>query len=270
MKTTEEILTEMSATQAQFPVLDTLDSTSDTSFFLNLKKYWALLVQMLTSEFETFKTSVELLISTTSVGALSWYVDQVMAFQYGDAISILNGKVSYDAIDEQKKIVKQSTATEDTSSGRITIRAAKTGEGGYVALSTDELEALRGYVAKIKYAGVMVDVTSLEADLLKLVGVVKVDRQVFKPDGSLLTDPSKFPVRDAIIQYIANLPYTSLLSNTDLTDEIQKIKGVRDFTVTSSFTRRPISSDWISYNREVISTAGHMALHNDSLLSYQY
>jgi hypothetical protein len=269
MKTTDEILVEMDAAQANFPVLANLDSTSDTSFFVSLKRFFALLMQMLYAEWDRFKLEVETIISANTAGSLSWYVTQLKSFQYGDTVSIIGGRVGYEVQDETKRIVVQVTATEDVG-GRITFRAAKTGEDANQALTADELDALKTYVGKVKFAGVVCDTISMDADDLKLQGTVKVDRQIFKSDGSLLADPTKFPVRDAIVAYLKALPENSVLNNTSLTDQVQKVRGVRDFTISLSATRRPTLTDWTNYAQEVLSQAGHMKLHNDSNLSYQF
>jgi hypothetical protein len=270
MKTTDEILSEMAVVQAKFPVLDSLDSTSGVSFILNLKKFWALLVQMLFAEVEAAKLDIETIIQTASAGSLSWYVDQIKLYQHGDQVSILNGRVAYDVFDAQKQLIKQAACVEDLSTGRLSFKAAKLGEGGFVALDANELEAVKSYVGKIKFAGVVADVISIEADDLKLLATVKIDRQVLRADGALLTDATKFPVNEAIVAFIASLPYNSVLNNTELTDKIQSVKGVKDFSITGSFTRRPVSGTWVSYSREVVSQAGHMKLHNDSNINYTF
>lgn len=270
MRSLDEIMDAQEVVLQKHPTLIGLDSTSDVSFFAQMRKMWALLVQMVESDWGNLRTEIELKIATTSVGSLSWYVDQVKAFQFGDQVSIINGQVAYDVPDDQKRIVVQAAGTEDLSTGRLNLKAAKKGPNGLIPLNVEELEALKTYVGKVKYAGVVVDVISMDADDLKITATVKVDRQVISLTGSLLTDTSKLPVHDAISAYLTALPYDSVLSNTGLTDALQSIRGVKDFTITSSFTRRPISSTWVAYSREVISQAGHLRLHPDSTINFTY
>lgn len=268
MKTTEEILSEMDTVQAGFPELATLDSTSDVSFFGLLRKMWALLTQILLGQQDQFRDEITALIANTSVGSLGWYVAQAKAFQLGDTLSIVAGRTTYDVIDTQKMIVAQSAITEEL--GRLTLKASKAGVSGLQPLSDEELAALKAYMNQVKYAGVVCDVISIEADHLKLVATIKVDRQVLSASGALLSNPSVFPIKDAIAKHIAYLPDSSLLNITDLTDSVQKIKGVKDFTITGSFTRRPASAEWLSFSREVASRAGTMTLHADSILNYTF
>ncbi|TKT89466.1 hypothetical protein [Dyadobacter frigoris] len=265
MRTLDEIKADIDVTKVQFSQLDALDSTSDVSFWTTLRNMWAHLVLLVESSYDSFQAKVDLQIASTSIGSLPWYVDQVKSFQFGDPVSILNGRVTYDTIDESKRIVFQSAVTEDTVTGRLAIKAIKANS---VPLTTDELTALKEYVSKVKYAGVLADVSSLEADDLKLIVTVKVDKQVIGSNGLLLSDTTKAPVQDAIAVYLRSLPYTSVISNTALTDAVQAVKGVLDFTITGSFTKRPVSVTWVAYQRETVSLAGHALLHNDSLFTY--
>lgn len=269
MQTQEEILAEMDAAQADFPVLATLDSTSDVAFWSQMRKMFALLKQTIQATQDQFFAKVEELIKSASVGSIAWYVEQAKLFQLGDAPIIQNGRMAYDVVDEQKRIIVQAAISEDLNSGRLTLKVAKKTDG-LVPLALDELEAVKSYVGKVKYAGVVVDVISIEADQVKLIATVKVDRQVLTTTGTLLSDSSKYPIREAIAAYLAYLPFDAVLSVTGLTDAIQKVKGVKDFTVTSSFSRRPISDTWVAFSREITSPAGHMQLHADSIISYTY
>jgi len=260
----------MDTVKGGFPTLDTLDTVSSAGLYPQMKGYWTLLVQLLESSWDSIVAKVESRITETKIGGLSWYVSQARAFQYGDAVSIVNGQVTYAVLDAEKLIVKQAAITEDIATGRLMLRVAKMTEGTIVPLSEGELKAFKAYAGKFKYAGVVLDVTSLEADQVKLVASVKVDRQILSDTGSLLTDNTKYPIKDGINAYLKSLPYDSIISNTGLTDAIQQIKGVKDFTINQSYTRRPVSVEWVSYAREVASTAGHGVLHNDSTFSYSY
>ena len=269
MRSIDEIRTEQDSVLQKHPSLASLDSTSDVSLFSQIRNMWALLVQLLESSWEKTRAEIEASIAATRVGDLPWYVQQAKAFQFGDSVSIIAGKIAYDVIDSQKQIVVQAAATEDAT-GRLSIKVAKKGNDGLIPLIPIELDAFRAYVNKYKYAGTITDIVSIEADEVKLIATIKIDRQVISTSGALVSDPTKLPVHSAITSYLEKLPYTSLLSNTALTDALQSIPGVRDFTITSSFSRRPIQgSVWLPYSREVVSLAGHMRLHPDSILTFE-
>jgi hypothetical protein len=268
MRTQEEILAEMDAIQASRPELAGLanvnSSTSEVSFFKLLKNMWVLLVQLMESAWETFRADVEAQIALTRVGTLEWYADQMRVFQFGVPRIVQNGKLTYEKVDAAKQIVKQVCVVEDPVTGRLLIKVVK---AGGVPLSASELAALQRYTAQVKYAGVTVDAISLAADELKLVATCQVDRQLIGLDGIALSGVT-YPVFDAIAAYARKLPIDSILNNTAITDTVQALPGVKDFVITESYTRRPGTSQWLPYTREVVSTAGHLALHPDTVITY--
>jgi hypothetical protein len=268
MRTQEEILAEMDAVQAAHPELaglaDVNTSTSEVSFFKLLKNMWVLLVQLVEASWETFRADVETQISLTRVGTLDWYADQIRAFQYGVPTRVQNGKLTYEKVDTSRQIVAHVCVVEDAPTGRLLIKVAK---AAGVPLTTTEMESIQQYTSQVKYAGVAVDTISLAADELKLVATCQVDRQVIGTNGIALSGVT-YPVFDAITAYARQLPLNSILNNTAITDTVQALPGVKDFVITASYTRRPGTTQWLPYTREVVSTAGHLALHPDTLITY--
>lgn len=266
MKSLEEIKADMDLTQAKYTALNPLASnTSEVALYGTLKNMFAVLFQLILAEWDAFRVTVEIEIADTRVGLPEWYADQVKAFQYGDPVSVVKGRVTYDVIDESKRIIVQSCVVEDQVTGRLSIKAIKDNSA---VLEPDELTALKGYVGRFKYAGVLCDVSSIEADDVKIVCTVKVDKQVIGLNGLSLSDPSKAPVWDAIAAYLRLLPVTSMITNSEIVDAVQAVKGVKDFAISTSSTKRPVSGTWNTYDREVLSIAGHAKLHADSSFTY--
>lgn len=270
MRKTEEILIEMDNVQAQYPELSTLSSTSNTSIFGLMRLMWAQLVQLVEANWENFLIKVEQRIAETKPGGMYWYVEQAKLFQLGDAVTVINGQVAYPVIDTEKRIIVQAAISESVTTGRLTLRLVKKTGSELEALSESELEAAKSYVQKYKYAGVVVDVRSIAADDLRLTATVKVDRQIISSTGILLADGVSIPVVAAINNYLATLPYDSMVNNTSLTDAVQAVPGVKDFTITSSDMKRPVVASWTSYTNEVLSEAGYAILNGGSVLTYTY
>ncbi|MFC5407999.1 hypothetical protein ACFPMF_01670 [Larkinella bovis] len=268
MRTTEEIMAEIDATQASIPELATLDSSSQVAFYRLLKRMWALLVQLVEKTVDDYKAKVEALLAEKTIGDLTWYQRQVFAFQFGDAVIVRGAQVTYATIDPAKQIIKQAAVTEDPVSGRLAVKAVKQGPGNTLtALYPAELAALKQYMREVKFAGVALDVVSLDADELKLVCVAKVDPQVMKPNGESLTAPGTYPVADAIAAYLRALPFDAVFSWTALTDYMQAQKGVKDFVVKQSFQRPSETGSWTAFERQFLTRAGHMVL-KDSTITY--
>lgn len=258
----------MDAYQATKPELagltDLNGSTSEVSFFKLLKNMWVLLVQLVESAWEEFRVGVETQIGLTRVGTLEWYADQMRVFQFGVPREVIDGKLVFRERNAAKEIVAQVCVVEDAASGKLLVKAIK---AGGVPLSETELAALKRYIGQVKYAGVVVDAVSLAADELKLVATCQVDRQVIGTDGIALSGANS-PVFDAILAYVRRLPIDSVLNNTALTDAVQSLPGVRDFSIVESYTRRPGTTQWLPYTRETVSAAGHLVLHPDSVITY--
>ncbi|WP_080058986.1 hypothetical protein [Spirosoma aerolatum] len=269
MRTKEEIQAEMSAVQDQFPTLKGLTSTSQVGFFKLLKDMWALLVMAIEQRQDTLIAQVMAAMADSKLGSLSWYVSQLKAFQFGDAVTVYEGaRIGYATVNPDKQIIKQATVTEQPD-GRLLAKVAKSVSGVLVPLATVELTALIEYVRQVKYAGVIVDVISLPADELRLEVTVKYDRLVLNGSGQLLTDITKYPVRDAIIAYLQALPFDSKINWTALTDSLQQLPGVADFNVTRTFIRAAGTTAWTEFARETTSRAGYMALNlNESVITY--
>lgn len=271
MRTREEILLEMDEEFAKHTSLSDLNnSNSAVSVWQNLKALWVTFVQMLESRWDNLKSEIETSISVARTGTKNWYVNQVLNFQLGDSLDVVNGAASYAVVDPSKRIIAQASATEDLSTGRIMIRSAKLVSASELGpLETWELAALKEYVGSIKYAGVPVDVVSLSADEVKIVAKVKIDPQKITTLGTFVSDPAKYPVSAAIAEYLRRLPADSVISWTALTDYLQGVPGVKDFVITETYMRRPGTTAWISTPENTVSPAGYAILHPDSNLTFQ-
>lgn len=270
MRTKEEILAEMADEFSKHPAIAELDdNNSAVSLWQQLKSMWVMFVQMLESRWEALRAEVDAKVSQARSGTVSWYVSQAMAFQLGDDLSVINGSAGYAVIDEGKRIIKQATATEDRATGRILIRVAKAGSGAeIIPLDAGEMAAMKEYIHGIKYAGVPIDVISIDADEVKIVAKIKVNPQLITTIGTSVSNPSKYPVLDAISEYLRAIPGNSVISWTALTDHLQALAGVRDFVVTETYIRRPGSIEWLPATSATESPAGHAVLSGDSILTY--
>lgn len=268
MRTIEEITIEMEAEQANRPELSGLQdlnaNTSAVSYFALLKKMMAAFIQLLEASWEVFREEVTQQIANTRVGSTTWYKDQILSFQLGDQIEVVDGRVTYVKLDDNKKILKQ-VAVVETPSGRLSVRVAKANNA---PLNETELKALTSYVGLVKFAGVLTDVISVAPDEVKLVATVKVDRQLIDQNGQAVAGGT-YPVFDALDGYLRALPVDAIVVNSLLVDQAQAVPGVKDVQISSSQIRRP-GGTWVDYTRETESTAGHAILHPDTVINYAY
>jgi hypothetical protein len=265
MRTQQQISDEMDRVQAQFPELANLTSKSDTSVFGLMRNMWIALQMTLDHYIDGVRAELVATAAAVRVGSLVWYVEQVKAFQFGDPIAVVGGRVGYDVIDASKRIVAQAAANE--SDGRLTIKVAKINPSApsFMALADDELASLKNYISAVKYAGVAVDVVSLPPDQFRVTAIVKVNRQVLNLSGGMLASPTRQAALEQITNYGASLPFDGTLTWTGLTQYVMAYEGITDFVIQSIETRPNGATDWTPFTREYVSRAGHMQFISASL-----
>jgi len=217
---------------------------------------WITAVSIWTLEklWDQYKVDVQAIADRAVPGTAAWYAAQVLAFQYGDQVTVIDNVPQYATIDTSKRIVKRVAIIED-GSGVLTIKVAKDNGGVLEPLSNAEQTALEAYLNDIKFAGTRIQVISLNADKLRLTLTVHYDATLMNSDGKLISDGSS-PVDDAIDAYLAALPFNGVVHERGLEDEIQQVAAVSDleFTLLEATTG---SNPWQSWTLQYMTTAGY-------------
>lgn len=209
---------------------DTFDgSFSAVSFESILFGIMAAAIYTLEAIFDAFRREIDTKITGSVVASIPWYHKICLEYQHGDKL-VLNEATSeygYEIIDDSKRMVKFAACRD--RGGGVYILVAKEGEDGYPeALSNDILTAFREYVNKRKPAGIITDVYSYNPDDITLSIRVQYDPILLNSDGSLISDPSVFPVEDAINDYLASILYGGTFNRNKLIDAVQSAEGVQD------------------------------------------
>ena len=209
---------------------DTFDgSFSAVSFESILFGIVAAAIYTLEAIFDAFRREIDTKIADSVVASIPWYHKICLEYQHGDNL-VLNEATSeyvYELIDDSKKLVKFAACRD--RGGGVYILVAKEGADGYPeALSNDVLTAFREYVNRRKPAGVITDVYSYNPDDITLSIRVQYNPILLNSDGSLITDPSVFPVEDAVNNYLASILYGGTFNRNKLIDAVQSVEGVQD------------------------------------------
>ena len=209
---------------------DTFDgSFSAVSFESILFGIVAAAIYTLEAIFDAFRREIDTKIADSVVASIPWYHKICLEYQHGDNL-VLNESTSeyvYELIDDSKKLVKFAACRD--RGGGVYILVAKEGADGYPeALSNDVLTAFREYVNRRKPAGVITDVYSYNPDDITLSIRVQYNPILLNSDGSLITDPSVFPVEDAVNNYLASILYGGTFNRNKLIDAVQSVEGVQD------------------------------------------
>lgn len=188
----------------------------------------AITTKTLEDVFDKHLKDIQDLIATKTPGTLFWYKQQALLFQFGHALEwdATNMRYSYAMTDESSRIIKLCAVAQ--SGGFLTMKLAKLDSSGSPEKLTPlELNAFKlNYMERVKYAGVIINYISDDADLMKLSLKVYYDPSILAPDGSLLTDPSKYPVNDAVSEMLYLMPFNGKFNTTSLIDWLQQVPGV--------------------------------------------
>lgn len=247
------------------PTLSGLQPTIDTAqtLLLDLQSpsrvadwrlfFWIFSVAAATLEglFDLFKADVDAKIKSAIVGSPLWYQSICFNFQLGDSLVYIDNKYQYVTIDPSLQIIKRAAVID--SAPLVVIKVAKVVAGTMAKLSAPEKSAFTAYINKVKVAGTQTVIISDDPDLFKVAATVYYDPLVMAPDGSLLSDPSIFPVQDAINGYISALEFNGDLVLNKLIDAMQVAQGVINPVITAAeakygaFTYTPFTVKYNAY-----------------------
>ena len=215
--------------------LSGLSSPSQTSIW-NLWAYiTAVAINLHEQLWDIFKTEVETLAASAAPGTAQWLRDKTLKFQYKDdgsqVLQLVNFVPQYAVIDESLRLVTQCSVK--IQGNRIVLLKVAKGTEPLTPLGTQpitlpdtldnnaEINALKEYIDRIKFAGTAIRVISLEADRLQVYADIYYD-------GQYVLNIVKDQVKEAILQYLKTLPFDGKVSNTKLIDAMQNVPGVLD------------------------------------------
>lgn len=186
----------------------------------------------------------------THYGTAAWWVDVVKRWQMGDPLSVIEGKVGYEVIDESKRMV---TAASVTAKGRtLLLKVAKGERGSRQRLSEAELESLRGYVEQVKPVGLAVDVRSGSANSITLGGVLRYKAELVEEDV-------QEAVREAVEEAFDGLEFNGSLYEGRLAMALMRVEGVVDVQL------RDLEIDGDGWTDVVVPSSGYVVLGEDKM-----
>lgn len=185
--------------------------------------------------FAHHQQDVDRKIASAVLASLPWYHKIALEYQHGDDL-VWNDRTEsygYASVNESKRKVMYAACRDMGGGVRILVSGADE-SGRPVRLSDDVLTAFKHYLNRRKPAGVIVDVYSLDPDVLELSLSVQYNPLVVNPDGSLISDPSVFPVEQAVTGYLKGIVYGGTFNKTRLVDSVQRAEGVVDVVLTGA------------------------------------
>jgi len=177
--------------------------------------------------FDNYKTEVERMTEGSVVASVPWYHKMALRYQHGDALVFDETIQGYGyAVTDPKKQKIKYVAVRDRGT-YVQILVAEEENGMPKPLSDDILMSFKDYMNRIKIAGVILDISSLPADIILVTAKIYVDPLVINNEGIRVSDGCK-PVEDAVKQYLKEILYGGTFNKNKLVDAIQTVEGVKD------------------------------------------
>ncbi len=206
------------------PTLSTLSSSSNVAIWLLWSYVVAVCQWVVENYFDDHKAEVEQIIVTQRAHTLQWYVTKARQFQYGVVLPFESDSYTTTTTDPTVAIINYAAAVELPSLVRL--KVATLSAGSLAPLSVTQLTAFTAYIQQIKDAGVRMQITSGNPDILRLQLAIYYDPLVIDATGARIDGSSSYPVKDAVKAFLKALPFNGLFVVNNLIAALQDIEGV--------------------------------------------
>lgn len=224
-RTITEILHEITQRAATYPELDEMEQNdSVVQIWRVAKQVMALGMAQVDQSIDALKLEIDDKINSDEQGGVQWYREQILAYQQGYALAIIDNRPRYLTIDTSARIVKHVSVTEPATGG-LEIKVAGNDETTIVPLTTDQLAGVKAYLTQVKFAGTAFTIVSNAPNVVDYTVTAEIDKSVL----------NAVKVRRAIIKAIENfhnsLEFNGTLYVSKVTDVLQKIEGIIDVEI---------------------------------------
>lgn len=224
---------------------------------------------LIDSLFDLFRAETDEKIKLLKPATLLWFAEKIKTFQFGynvvpETDYYDNSALTDDQV-EDSKVIKYAAAIEQNfSNGRFGVRikaAGEDGSGSRIKLPDDQRDAAREFLKRFKPAGTYCELTTDDADYLKLVLKVYYNPLVLNGAGQRLDGTDTTPLQKAIDAHLKNLPFNGRFNLTAFVDAMQLVDGVSDPRIVSAQTKYA----GLAYTEVVderIPDAGYLKIYN--------
>ena len=226
-RTLTEIYNEAVETRNKYLELTELTNDSKMSIINAFTWVTAAAIYSFETLFDVFTTDIAKTFTQRINGTSAYYANAMLKWQYGDDLIINDEGTAfhYATEDTTKRLITHVSYQEyynEEFKDNILILKVASGEGRSLSqLSDEELIAARAYLNQIKFAGVKCNVVSRRGDVL-------VPRLTVYYDGAITKEELYDNIDTALIDFIVNMKFDSLVYSQKIIDAIQKVEHVTD------------------------------------------
>ena len=210
---------------------------------------FAVAVWTLEKLFDSYRTEVDARIDEIIPHRPKWYRDKVLDFMKDHVLIPETDR--YDT----------TGMSEDAS--LLTIKVAGEEGGRRCKLDTETERQLAAYIAEIKDAGVRPALVNADPDRFNC----EVDIYY---DPMLVAQTVETACREAIREYIENLPFNGEYTNMALVDELQKVEGVKIVEFKGASTSPAGESITTAIDARTVPVAGYFVMQDVKLTMKAY
>ena len=227
-------------------------SVESVLFYLFAVAAWTL-----ENMFEAFRSEVNASIDKMKPHRPKWYRDMVLAYMKDR--TLIPDTDEYDTADmtdeeiTAAQVVKHAVADESDDASLLTIKVAGEKGGRRCPLDAQTESQLKAYIAEIKDAGVRTALVNIAPDRFNC------ELDIYF-DPMLLASAVESTCREAIQNYIENLPFNGEYTNMALVDRLQKIDGVRIPELRSATTVAAGESVVTAIDARCVPAAGYFEM----------
>ena len=226
-RTLTEIYNEAVETRNKYLELTELTNDSKMSIINAFTWVTAAAIYSFETLLDVFTTDIAKTFTQRINGTSAYYANAMLKWQYGDDLIINDEGTAfhYATEDTTKRLIThvyyQEYYNEEFKDNILILKVAS-GEGRSLSqLSDEELIAARAYLNQIKFAGVKCNVVSRRGDVL-------VPRLTVYYDGAITKEELYDNIDTALIDFIVNMKFDSLVYSQKIIDAIQKVEHVTD------------------------------------------
>ena len=226
-RTLTEIYNEAVETRNKYLELTELTNDSKMSIINAFTWVTAAAIYSFETLLDVFTTDIAKPVTQRINGTSAYYANAMLKWQYGDDLIINDEGTAfhYATEDTTKRLITHVSYQEyynEEFKDNILILKVASGEGRSLSqLSDEELIAARAYLNQIKFAGVKCNVVSRRGDVL-------VPRLTVYYDGAITKEELYDNIDTALIDFIVNMKFDSLVYSQKIIDAIQKVEHVTD------------------------------------------
>lgn len=171
--------------------------------------------------FDTHTAEINAILDTKRPHTLRWYVQKALDFQFGDAL--VEDTDRYAVLSPDKRVVRYAAAVEHQ--GKLYIKVAGEKNGVRAPLDNAEALALQAYFARVRDAGVKMEIISDIPNSFTAKLLIYYNPMVLSA-GGIHHITGVDVVRTTVRDYLENLPFNGEYRHADLIDRLQRIDGV--------------------------------------------